>query len=154
MSGSEQEAQLTLKDRMNFPYLLANQVLTFQKTIQNLDFSEPQIQEAIKGFVHLIPKSWKDKEFNNALTKAKKEKQIDVRPLVAGRTRVSLQVCRELGIEAFKNKEIVDYYAVFQACMDLLDRRKMLSKIMRIEELDSIESLTEDDLRKGNLPSE
>jgi len=64
------EAELTLKDRLNFPYLLANQILTFQKAILNLEFSEREIREAIEGLVHLIPQAWKDEQFGKDMKKA------------------------------------------------------------------------------------
>lgn len=152
--SSEFEAQLTLKDRLNFPYLLANQILTFQKAILNLEYSDREIREAIEGFVHLIPETWKDDKFSQDYENAVTDKQKDMRPIVAGQIRMSEEACRKLGIKPYVTEKTVDYYQVFQACMNLLNRRKLLSKILRIEELDSIESITEDELRQSNLPSE
>jgi len=155
LSSKDFEAQLTLKDRLNFPYLLANQILTFQKAILNLEYSEREIREAIEGFVHLIPESWKDGKFKEDMKKARVKRKKDVRPIVTGSIRMSEQACRKLGIPAFKEKESLDYYKMFQACMDLLDRKKMLSKILRIEELESVDFDTaEDAVLKSNLPSE
>jgi len=153
MSQKEFEAQLTLKDRLNFPYLLANQILTFQKAILNLEFSEREIREAIEGFVHLIPEAWKDEKFKEALDEAKVKQKIDKRPLVAGNIRMSEATCLQLGFQPFEEKEVVDYYKMFQACINLLDRKKMLSRIARIEELESIDfdTVTEDALRKGDI---
>jgi len=128
LSSRDFEAQLTLKDRLNFPYLLANQILTFQKAILNLEYSEREIREAIEGFVHLIPESWKDDKFKDDMTKARVKRKKDVRPIVTGSIRMSQKACEQLGIPAFKEEESFDYYKMFQACVNLLDRRGLTSK--------------------------
>ncbi|NIT04093.1 hypothetical protein GTO10_04175, partial [Candidatus Saccharibacteria bacterium] len=46
---------------------------------------------------------------------------------------------KELGIPAFIKETIIDYYEHFQACIDLLQRRKMLSKVNPVEEIDFVE---------------
>lgn len=139
MSEKELEAELTLKDRLNFPYLLANQILTFQKAILNLEFSEREIREAIESFVHLIPEDWKDQKFEDEIKKAKTVKKTDVRPVVAGGIRMSEETCKELEIPDYKEEEVFDYYKMFQACINLLNRRKMLSKVNPVEQIDFIE---------------
>ena len=147
MSEGEFEAQLTLKDRLNFPYLLANQILTFQKAILNLDYSEREIKEAIEGFVHLIPENWKDKKWEEEIATAETVEQVDVRKEWCG---------RKVGKPKIEDKKSFNYYKMFQACINLLDRKKMLSRTVLIEELESIDfdTVTEDALRKSNIPSE
>lgn len=139
MSESTQyEAQLTLKDRLNFPYLLANQILTFQRALLALEFSEREIRETIEGFVHMIPESWKDDEFKKDMKKATIILKIDMRPKFCGQ-RATVEVCEELGIPTFKEKTTFDYYDLFQACMNLLQRRRMLSKTNPVEQMSYIE---------------
>lgn len=135
MSSKEFEAQLTLKDRLNYPYLLANQILTFQKALLTQEFSEKQVKETIRGLVRLIPESWHDNQFKKDVEDATKTEKIDMRPLVAGRIRVSEQVCKELGIVAFKEVESFNHYEVFQACINLLDRRGLTSRRTFIEKM-------------------
>lgn len=139
MSDKQDEAQLTLKDRLNFPYILAQQILTFQKSILNLEYSEREIRESIEGFYQLIPDNWIDKKFRKAVKDATTTKKIDKRPLVAGNTRISAETCKSLGITAFEEKKVVDYYKLFHACINLLERRKMLSKVNPVEEISYIE---------------
>lgn len=139
MSEKEFEAQLTLKDRLNFPYLLANQILTFQKSILKEEFSQREIRESIQGFVHLIPNSWKDKKWEEDLKDAQLTTTKDMRPIVAGTIRMSKETCEELGIEPYKTEETFDYYKMFQACVDLLDRRGMTSKKNPVQELENID---------------
>ena len=134
-----EEAQLSIKDRLNFPYILANQILTFQKSILAQDFSEREIEEAIKGFVHLVPDSWKDKIFHKDLKNASITRRLDKRPQITGTVKMSEDVCKELGIVAYEDKTVFDYYKMFQACINLLQRRRMLSKVNPVEEIDFVE---------------
>ena len=140
MSEKDHEAQLALKDRINFPYLLANQILTVQKSILVADTSiasNREIREAIKCLVHLIPNTWKDKTFEDDFKKAEVTEKIDMRPRFCGLS-ASVKLCEELGLTPFKEKISFDYYEVFQACMDLLQRKQMLTKIQRVEKLEGI----------------
>lgn len=152
MSATEVEAELTLKDRLNFPYLLANQILTFQKAILNLEFSDREIREAIEGFVHLIPEAWKDTKFEDEMKAAQTKTKIDIRPSFCGIT-ASEKFCETHGIKAFREEETFDYYKMFQACINLLNRKKLLSRILRIEQLEGIDfdTATEDAILKSNV---
>lgn len=142
--SEEFEAQLTLKDRLNFPYLLANQILTFQKAILNLEYSEREIKEAIEGFVHLIPESWKDDKWKKEIKAAETVEEVDMRKEWCG---------RKIGEPKIEKQKSFDHYKMFQACINLLDRKKMLSRVMRIEELEGIdfESVTETEILESNF---
>lgn len=140
MSEKDHEAQLALKDRINFPYLLANQILTVQKSILVADTSiasNREIREAIKCLVHLIPNSWKDKGFREDLEKAEITDKIDVRPRFCGLS-AAVKFCEEHGLKSYEKRISFDHYKVFQACMDLLQRKQMLTKILRVEKLEGI----------------
>lgn len=139
MSETEQLAELTVKDRLNFPYLLANQILTFQKSILALEFSEQEIRESVEGFTHMLPEAWKDDKFKQDLEQAKTTEKIDLRPRVAAGVKLSVEACKELGIKAIEEKEVIDYYKIFQACIDLLYRRKLLTKVHRVEVLEGVD---------------
>jgi len=127
VSETQYEAQLTLKDRLNFPYLLANQILTFQRALLALEFSEREIRETIEGFVHMIPESWKDEQFNEDMDKATIKRKIDIRPKFCGLS-ATLETCKKLKIEPFMKVTTFDYYDLFQACINLLDRRGLTSR--------------------------
>lgn len=138
MSESEHgefEAQLTLKDRMNFPYLFANQILTFQKALLAEEYSEREIQEAIKGFVNMIPSTWEDDKFKQDLETASRKVEVDVRPVVVPGIRLNPEVCEELGLPTVEVEEEIDYYKMFRACIDLLDRRGLTSHKTYTEKL-------------------
>lgn len=139
MSSEQLNAfQLTLKDKVNFPYILANQMLTFQKALLALEYSEREIKECVHGFVSIIPSEWKDDKFKEDLDKSFVEKKIDVRPRVAGNIRMSKEACKEIDIPAFKTEKTVDYYLRFQACVDLLNRRGLISEKTKTEKVEGV----------------
>jgi len=150
-----EEAQLSIKDRLNFPYILANQIMTFQKSILAEEYSEREIEEAITGFVHLIPDGWKDDKFKKDLKKATKIKRIDKRPQIVGSVKMSAATCEQLGIKPFEDKKVFDYYRMFQACINLLDRKKLLSRVRRVEKLESIDfdQAYRDAVQQGQIQS-
>ena len=151
-----EEAQLSIKDRLNFPYILANQILTFQKSILAEEHSAREIEEAIKGFVNLIPDAWKDDQFRKDLKEATIMKKVDKRPQITGTVKMSESVCDELGITAFEDKEVFEYYKMFQACINLLDRKKLLSRVRRVEKLESIDfdEAYRDAVQQGQIQSQ
>lgn len=138
-SSSQKEGRLSLRKQLNFPYILEKGILTYYQSVLAQEYSEKEIIESIKAYVSTIPSDWKDKEWKKESDEAKKTKRIDKRPIVAGRTRMSLETCERLGISAFEEKEVIDYYAMFQACINLLNRRRMLVKPDPTQELDHIE---------------
>lgn len=151
-----EEAQLSIKDRLNFPYILANQILTFQKSILAEEHSEREIEESIRSFVTLIPDDWKDKRFRKDLKHAKSKRKVDKRPQITGTIKMTEDACRELGIPAYVEEESIDYYALFQACINLLNRKKLLSRVRRVEKLEGIdfEHPTDHAVLESPLPSE
>lgn len=154
MSQKEFE-QLTLKDRLNVPYLLAKQVLTFQAALLALEYSDKEIRESIKGFVHMIPSSWKDEQFRKDMKEAEITVKVDIRPESCG-IKASEEFCKLHGIEQYKEELSRDYYKVFQACIDLLNRRGMMGKINRVEELEGIDfdAVSDDEVCESEIQSE
>lgn len=121
------EVQLQLRDRINYPYLITRQIITFQQAILNFDLSPEEIAESIMGFINMIPESWRDEQFNEDLENAVTESEVDCRPSFAG-VRLSVEACIEMGVATTIKSTTEDYYTLFHACINLLDRRGMLSK--------------------------
>jgi hypothetical protein len=129
----EQELpSLTIKDKMNYPYLLAAQFLTIQKAMLNQEFSEREIKEAILGLVNMIPESWMDEDWNKQQKDSVIIDKIDVRPTFCG-VPPSIEYCKDNGIIPFEEKETFDYYKLFHACVNLLDRRGIITRRAKIE---------------------
>lgn len=128
------DANLVLKDRINYPYLISNQILTIQKAIQNPEASAFQIREAVLSLLAMIPTIWEDEDFRKAMDKATIKVKVDNRAnLGFCGSPPSLETCKELGIKAFTIKKSMNYYSAFHAAIDLFQRRGMLSKKLLTE---------------------
>jgi len=110
-------------DRINFSYVLANQILTHQKAMLE---SEKTAQIVIESFVSMIPDSWKDKKFRDEIKKAFVTIKVDNRPLCCGDIHMNEETCEKMGIEPWVDKKQLDYFAMQQACLNLLERRHLL----------------------------
>ena len=126
---------LTIKGKLDFPYLLARQIITYQQAILNTEHSEREIQEAINGLVEMIPESWKDSEWEKEIKEANVEEKVDVGPPVAGSIRMDEATCLSLGIPKWKIVKTKDSNKLFHSCIDLLNRRGMLSRVTKIEKM-------------------
>ena len=131
----EETPALSIKDKVNFPYLIARQIITYQQAILNTEHSRREIQEAINGLVELIPDSWKDEDWKKDEKEADVEEIFDVGPRVAGSTRMNEATCKSLGIPKWKIVKTKDANKMFHACINLLDRRGIISKVSRTEKV-------------------
>lgn len=134
MSKEEREPSLTIGDRINYPYLLANQIQALINIQKKEAFEEEEIQVPINSLLHLIPNYLRDEAFEKELEEAKITETVDLRPSFGG---VSLddKVCEELGLPVSEKKEKDDPYKILLAIMNLLQRRKMLLRTQWIEEI-------------------
>jgi hypothetical protein len=123
-SQKEIEAQLTLKDRLNYPYYLGDAILTRSRSILKENFSEREIIEATENLRALIPKSWEDEEFIKAIKEAEITKKVDIRPSFCG-IKPPVEYCEENGITIFREEKSFDYRKLYSACINLLDRRAL-----------------------------
>lgn len=118
---------LTIRERLDFPFRIDQQIETFQKATLNTSYSRREIEESILGLVKIIPSRWHDKQYTKDLKAARKIVKVDIRPTFAGvKMRMDIALKKKLPIT--KEVEVFDYFAMFQACIDILDRLGMLSK--------------------------
>lgn len=131
-------------------------MLTFQKSILAGEYSEEEIRKSIEAFVCVIPDIWKDAKFKEEWKAAKITESKDVRPLVVANVRMNEETCEKLGLPITKDTEVFDYYKLFQACINLLERKNLLTKIFRIEELEGLDldNLDEATLLESNLSNQ
>ena len=132
MYEEQQLPSLTIKDKMNYPYLLAAQFLTIQKAILNREYSEEEINASILGLVSMIPESWMDDDWEKQEKDAKITKKIDIRPVFCG-IPTSMEYCKDNGITIYEEEQTFDYYKLFHACVNLLDRRGIITRRAKIE---------------------
>lgn len=125
--NQEYEANLTLRDRINHPYLVANQILSYQNIIQNPELAEDVREKAIIGLKNIIPEAWYDNTFNAEMKKAKITEEIDVRPLWCGR-RLSVDFCEKNKYPIMEEIKTWDTDKVLHACINLLYRLGVLTR--------------------------
>ena len=129
---------LTIKDKVNLPFLLANAVLNVQNAIIKSEGlqSEQEVRESVLCLYNLIPSSWieEDEKAAEQLAKAVQKRIIDARPEWCGKK------CGNKIFDGEKKNQIeeewIEPYKLFRACVDILDRREMLSKKDRTEVID------------------
>jgi len=120
------ESTLTLGDRINFPYILAQQINTFQraKVKEEGEQSFQEVMEAAKGFYELIPDAWRTKKFEEDMKKAIVTIYIDQRRHWCGVPIGDPQMA------AFKFE---DPDKIFHACINLVQARGLLARILYTE---------------------
>lgn len=118
---------LTIRDRINFPFLLAEQISTFQKAILNTDYSRREIEESIQGLAGMIPSRWEDEQYQKDRDASTEEYEVDNRPTFAG-VPSSNQFCEDRGIPLTRTETRKNYFKLLHAVIDLLERRGMLSR--------------------------
>ena len=121
------EAKLTMRDRLPLNFILTNAVITIQKSILNIKYSSEEIKEAVQGFVAMIPDQLKDQKFNEEMEAARQIVIEDVRPEFCG-TKATAEWCESRGLPTIQRTETFDYFKVFHACFNLLQRAHMLLK--------------------------
>jgi len=133
--GSD-ERLLTLKDRINYPYILSTKLLTIDEAIKartkSGQESRREIEESIFSLDSSIPVAYKDDDYEIDMEKANKKVIIDNRPLVCG-VPISEKACSEQGITPYTEETERDPFIVLQAIINLLNRRGMLSKTQWME---------------------
>ncbi len=127
MSNKAPQFDLNIRDKLDYPYRVDQQIETFQKATLNTDYSRREIEESINGLVHLMPSRWRDEKFTTDIDNAKAKVQQDIRPVFAG-VRMNVELCEARDIPITQEVEVVDYFKMLLACIDLLDRLGMLSR--------------------------
>ena len=90
------EVQLTIRDRINYPYILANQILTIQRVLLNEEAAK-EVIDSVEALVHQIPDMYKDDSFREEIEKAVLKIVKDVRPKFGGVT-IDDESCAEMGL--------------------------------------------------------
>jgi hypothetical protein len=121
------EAQLQIKDRLPYNFLLAQAVLTWLKAILNIQYSAEELREFVQGLIGMLPTTWKDDEFYADLEAAQIQIPVDSRPVFCEQPATDTY-CRKHGIQTLAYVKSFDYFKVYNAVTDLLSRRNMLLK--------------------------
>lgn len=128
METVAEETALTLGDRINFPFILAQQIITFQKAIVKEEGKQSyqEVLEAAQGLYELIPDAWRrgDQEFDSDVGKATVTINLDQRKHWCG---------VPIGEPKMISLQTINPYKLFHACMNLLQRRGLLARTLYTE---------------------
>jgi len=140
MSQSNAFPSLTIKDKINWPFILGDMVLKFHEAIVKVEGeqSEQEVREAVLALNASIPTSWKesDPSYRTEASKAVIKRKIDVRKEWCG---------HKVGKPKYEREEIIDPYRLFNCIVDLLDRRGLISREEKIEKVDGVYGTSESD---------
>jgi hypothetical protein len=125
--GSQQVSGLAIRDRMNHPFLLANGIYVFQHTTTDQTNLESVVRETVMALYDIIPDMWEDAEFQKDIDRAKTQQTADVRPDFCGQ-QATAEWCQAHGIAARQVVTVYNHHLIMKACINLLDRRGMLTK--------------------------
>ena len=125
---------LTIKDKINYAWLIANQVLTYQKLLQNIKFTDAELREVAIGFTDLVVDSLKDDQWEIDINNAKILILTDIRP-VCCTTKASVEYCVRKKIPIYQKTLDYDSHKLIRACMNLFDRRGYMTKKAKVEKM-------------------
>jgi len=134
---SSDDVQLTVRDKINFPYLIAKLISLIHEFMIS-QYAEVELIQAIEGLISSIPDKMKDDTFqiemegNDEKVGARLEFMRDIRPSWCGRV-LDKDVCLELGFPIEEKANTLDPYKSLQACMNLFMRLGMLTKQVYVE---------------------
>jgi len=147
------KVQLEYRERLNFIKTIENNLEKFINVVTNPDMSNKEIQKTILSMLVLLPDTMKDADFLMELKTVVKVSHVDIRPS-RGRTKLSVKYCKENKIPITKEIKHINYFRLFNAIINLLDRRQMLIKKEKLEvtsgkrllkELKELEELEKDE---------
>jgi hypothetical protein len=124
--------QLELKERLNYPYIFQEGLLTINKAMNRPEMDIKRIQSLILNLYSKIPDTWIDDRFKRDIKACIKIINIDIRPDICG-IPMGINECMKKGIDYYRQEEIIDYFALQTSIINLLDRRNMLVRRTKIE---------------------
>jgi len=121
------ETKLTIKDKIPLNQLIFYTCLNINKAILNIKYSSDEVVEIVYALICLIPDEERDEQFLEELENAYYIQTVDVRPEFC-MTKASLEYCKRKKIPAFIQEKVPSYRKLYSACINVLNRRNMLTK--------------------------
>lgn len=123
----ELEARKTLKDRLDYPFILTRAVLAYIENLPRMENDDETMREVIMALVGTIPQQLWDKKFKAQYNAARIQKAIDQRPQFCG-VPASTEFCQDHNIKPYVLEESFDYYKLYAAAISLLERLHLLTR--------------------------
>lgn len=116
----------TITEKLDYKTLLIYALRTVETSILSGD--KYIIESSIWTLYNLIPASWYDDSFKKDIADCYVTEKKDVRPVVAGDIRMSEDVCKKLGITAYREEKRTNHFKMLSACICLLERLGVLMR--------------------------
>lgn len=129
---SELDIQLELKERLPYNSILTASLLNLKRAIGQPEPNLEQIQALILDMFTDIPRTWHDKQFKDDVRLCVTTRKVKTYPHFAG-VPLEPEICKELGIETETELTEVDFFALKNAIVNLLDRLNLLIRKEKIE---------------------
>jgi len=130
------DLNLTVRERIDYPFLLANQILNIQRVIIKDYYDPAEIVDAVETLIAMIPATWRltDEDFQDDIKNARVTYPVDIRPSFGGITATH-EICEKMGWAVSKEESELNHFKAFNAVINLLDRKRMLTRRNWIEKV-------------------
>lgn len=130
------DLNLTVRERIDYPFLIANQILNIQRVIIKDSYDPAEIRDAVETLIAMIPLSWRETDdyFMKDIQSSIKKITVDIRPVFGG-VQASPEICAKMGWSTTRIDEETDHFKAFNAVINLLDRKRMLTRRNWIEKV-------------------
>lgn len=125
-----EQPSLTVGDRINYPYILANAILKFHESIVRAEGeqSEQEVREAALCLYNSIPDDLvkADEQFKKEVAEAVVKEKVDARREWCG---------VKVGKPKYRVEVKIEPYRLYRACMNVFQRRGFLSRKIFTEKI-------------------
>jgi len=132
MSSEDFDVQLELKERIDFPDYIEGVFKSINSAFNNEKISRVKVQEMILNFFYDIPRSWKDKQFEDDIKGIITERKVPNVIKFCG-YHMSKEFMKKHKIPLTKKIRNINYFKMKNAIINLLDRLNMLVRKDKIE---------------------
>lgn len=130
--GNEMDIQLELKERLPYTSILTASLLNLKKAINTAELNFDLIQTLILDFFTDIPRTWQDDKFKEDVENCITTRKVKAVPYFAG-VPLDAETCEAQGIATIREIQEIDYFALKNAIINLLDRLNLLIRKEKIE---------------------
>lgn len=129
-----EDISLTIRDRVDWPYLISYAINTLFLAMRRDTLNEYEINTIVAYIEGLVPLSIRevDKKYDEEVLTATKSVRVDKRPQFGG-VPLSEEACRRQNIPAFEMVNVVPAVVKFNAIINLLNRIGVVTKKEYVE---------------------
>lgn len=134
LSSSEipEGISLTIRDRVDWPYLISYAINTLFLVMRKPDTNEYDTTRVVNYIDSLIPEAIKDNEYKIEIKNNSKTINIDKRPKFGG-VKMNIEFCKKLGLPIYEEDIQIKPEIKFNIIINLLNRLGIITKKEYVE---------------------